>query len=313
MVEQKAERYRQMLVCEQQKSSNQDDYDITYYALDLTPDPTTQVLGGTVELAGTVTSAALQQIELNFWEGMDIFHIHHAHTPDDSLTFNRSADILAIDLNRSYLQDEQFRIVISYRGRPQESPYGSFQFDSFEGIPMIWTLSSVFGARAWWPCKDVPSDKPDSVDIRVTVPEGMIVVSNGALRETSIANGSTTYWWHEGYPIATYLVFISIYPYEVYYDDYLYNNATDTMKIHFYSFPGNYQQYSEINNKVKEMITFFAGLFGEYPFVDEKYGQADFLWSGGMEHQTCTSYGRWNEALFAHEIAHQWWGDMMGK
>jgi aminopeptidase N len=45
--------------------------------------------------------------------------------------------------------------------------------------------------------------------------------------------------------------------------------------------------------------------------VDEKYGQADFLWGGGMEHQTCTSYGSWNEALFAHEIAHQWWGDMI--
>ena len=52
-------------------------------------------------------------------------------------------------------------------------------------------------------------------------------------------------------------------------------------------------------------------MFGEYPFVDEKYGQADFLWGGGMEHQTCTSYGSWNEGLYAHEIAHQWWGDMI--
>ncbi len=45
------------------------------------------------------------------------------------------------------------------------------------------------------------------------------------------------------------------------------------------------------------MIGCFSELFGEYPFVDEKYGQADFLWSGGMEHQTCTSYGTWNEGL----------------
>ena len=52
-------------------------------------------------------------------------------------------------------------------------------------------------------------------------------------------------------------------------------------------------------------------MFGEYPFVDEKYAQVDFLWEGGMEHQTCTSYGTWNEGLFAHEIAHQWWGDMI--
>jgi hypothetical protein len=83
------------------------------------------------------------------------------------------------------------------------------------------------------------------------------------------------------------------------------------MKIHFYTFPGNYNQYSEINAKVTDILALYSNLFGEYPFVDEKYGQADFLWSGGMEHQTCTSYGRWNEGLYAHEIAHQWWGDMI--
>ena len=30
-----------------------------------------------------------------------------------------------------------------------------------------------------------------------------------------------------------------------------------------------------------------------------------------MEHQTCTSLGGWSEALIAHELAHQWWGDMI--
>jgi len=175
---------------------------------------------------------------------------------------------------------------------------------------MIWTLSSVFGARAWWPCKDVPSDKPDSMDIRVTVPSDLIVASNGLLRQTTAQNNATTYWWHEGHPIATYLVFLAIHPYEMHYDEYLYNDNADTMQIEFYSFPGNYAQYLDINQNVKNMIAVFADLFGEYPFVDEKYGQADFLWSGGMEHQTCTTYGSWNEALFVHEIAHQWWGDM---
>jgi aminopeptidase N len=310
-IEQKAEQYRQMLMCEQQKSTNQEAFDITYYALDLTPDPATSLLTGSAEIVGTVAVDGLQQVKLNFWVGMSILHIHESGTPDKSLSYSRDSDLLSINLNRRYLRGEQFRIIVSYQGRPQESPYDSFHFDNHEGEPMIWTLSSVFGARAWWPCKDVPSDKPDSVDIRVTVPHNMIVVSNGALKETSTTNGYSTYWWHEGYPIATYLIFISVYPYEVTYDNYIYNNTADTMKIHFYSFPNNYRQYAEINNKVKDMVAFYAGLFGEYPFVDEKYGQADFLWSGGMEHQTCTSYGRWDEALFAHEIAHQWWGDMI--
>jgi len=311
MIEQKAKHYRQIMFCEQQKTANQGDYDVIYYSLNLTPDPTTSLLTGSVEIVGKVIKSGFDHVELNLWGGMTITDVHRSEAPDNQLQYNHNNEILTVFLNKTYSQGEQFRLIVSYYGHPHDSPYYSFNFDSYDGEPMIWTLSSVFGARAWWPCKDVPSDKPDSMDIRVTVPSKLIVASNGALRHSDTKNNLTTYWWHEGYPIATYLVSLAIYPYEVHYDDYVYNNGADTMKIHFYSFPGNYNQHLGINAKVKEMITFFADLFGEYPFVDEKYGQADFLWSGGMEHQTCTSYGSWNEALFAHEIAHQWWGDMI--
>jgi len=173
---------------------------------------------------------------------------------------------------------------------------------------MIWTMSSVFRARGWWPCKDVPSDKPDSMDICITIPADLIAVSNGKLRQVVDLGDKKTYCWHEKYPIATYLVSIAAYPYERHYNEYRYANGLKIMPIEFYSFPGNYNQYSRINNLVDDMLRVYAGLFGEYPFVDEKYAQVDFLWSGGMEHQTATSYGSRNEALFAHEIAHQWWG-----
>ena len=60
------------------------------------------------------------------------------------------------------------------------------------------------------------------------------------------------------------------------------------------------------------MIHAFASLYGEYPFVEEKYGHAEFLgWAAGMEHQTLTSLNGWGEMLVAHELAHQWWGDMI--
>ena len=311
MIARKAKHYQQMMLCEQQKTVNQEDYDVTYYSLDLTPDPTTSILDGIVEIVAEVTAPTLNRVELNFWEGMSITSIHHSGVPGIELNFDMNNDILTIDLDRVYVQGEQFRLTIIYNGRPQDSEYQSFHFDTYNNEPMIWTLSSVFGARAWWPCKDVPSDKPDSVDIRATVPSDLIVASNGLLRQTDTAGNWTTYWWHEKYPIATYLVFLAIHPYEMHYDQYVYNNGAYTMPIHFYSFPGNYDANYRINSLVKDMIGCFSELFGEYPFVDEKYGQADFLWGGGMEHQTCTSYGSWSEGLFAHEIAHQWWGDMI--
>ena len=83
------------------------------------------------------------------------------------------------------------------------------------------------------------------------------------------------------------------------------------MKIHFYNFPGNYDNYVGINNKVKDMLGFFTNMFGDYPFIDEKYGHADFTEGGAIEHQTCSSFHIWNESIYAHELAHQWWGNMV--
>jgi hypothetical protein len=311
IAQQKEMHIKQIQIAEKMKTANQDEYDVKYYSLNLAPNPVTATLSGIVNVLGEVLAPTLNQVDLNFWDGMNILEVHITGSTSTQLSYIRNNDILSIQLDRTYIQGEEFNIEIVYNGQPQNSPYYSFVFDSHNNNPMIWTLSSGFGARAWWPCKDVLSDKPDSIDIRVSVPGNLIVASNGTLRETTIQNNQTTYWWHEGYPIATYLVFLAIHPYEIHYENYLYNNNQDTMKIHFYSFPGNYNNYLDINLKVKDMIAAFSDMFGQYPFVEEKYGQADFMWGGGMEHQTCTTYGSWNESLFAHEIAHQWWGDMI--
>jgi aminopeptidase N len=68
------------------------------------------------------------------------------------------------------------------------------------------------------------------------------------------------------------------------------------------------------------MLRFFAETFGEYPFIKEKYGVAEFLWRlGAMEHQTITGVasniiGGKNFFLdiYIHELAHHWWGNAVG-
>ena len=143
LIAQKAKHYQQMILCEQQKTTNQEDYDVIYYSLDLTPDPTTAVLDGTVEVVAKVTGTALNRVELNFWEGLSLTNIHHSGIPDIDLNSEMNNDILTIDLNRVYVRGEQFRLTIIYNGRPQDSDYQSFHFDTFNNEPMIWTLSSV--------------------------------------------------------------------------------------------------------------------------------------------------------------------------
>ena len=167
MIAQKANHYQQMMLCEKMKTANQEDYDAIYYSLDLTPDPATSILSGIVEVVGEVTATTLDHVELNFWNGMTITDIHLSGAPNIQLAYTRNNDILDVELDRDYVQGESFRITVGYTGRPGDFEDRYFNFDTYNGEPMIWTLSSVFGARVWWPCKDVPSDKPDSVDIRV--------------------------------------------------------------------------------------------------------------------------------------------------
>ncbi|MBN2411794.1 T9SS type A sorting domain-containing protein [candidate division KSB1 bacterium] len=309
----KEKKAKQILSLRKELVPSESSWNVIYYSLHMTPDTETEILYGEVEIVGIVETTPLSMIGLNCWAGLNIVSVTSGNNPELNLNYKKKAifDTILIDLEREYTQGEQISIIITYNGKPQESDYYAFDFSNHGQQPMIWTLSEPFGARSWWPCKDVPSDKADSVDIRITVPNQFIAVSNGSLREKTTNCELTTWWWHEQYPTATYLVSLAIYPYEVHYDNYLYNNNADTMKIHFYNFPGYYKKFENENRKVKHMIALFSKMFGEYPFIEEKYGQADFLGGGAMEHQTCSSFAFWGEIVFAHELAHQWWGDLI--
>jgi len=298
-------------LAEKQETTNQQAFDVHYYGLDLLPDPFTHTLTGSVEIRADVTGELLDHVELNFWDGMTVKNISPGKKAGSPLGFSALNDLLTVNLDRSYMKGESFSFTIYYTGQPQNSPYGSFDFGTHNNQPMIWTLSQPFGARAWWPCKDVPSDKADSVDIRVTVPSQLIVASNGTLAQKITDQEVVSYRWQERYPISTYLVFIAIHPFTVTYDDYIYDQAAATMPIHFYLFEENNEKLFSLNAKTKDMISHFSSLFGEYPFVKEKYGHADFLGGGAMEHQTCSCFSFWDEWVVAHELAHQWWGNMI--
>jgi len=307
--EQKAEmfRYRKMKMAEAMQTANQGQYDVTYYDIGLDIDPDLQVISGSVKMVAEVVQGPIAHIEVDFLDNMSVNLVTIEET---QATFDHQNDLLDIDLGRSYSTGESVEAVIAYNGNPEASGLGAFGFDDYAGKPMIWSLSEPFGARNWWPCKDQPSDKADSVDIRVTVPKGLIVASNGALRSVTNHEETDTYWWHEGYPIATYLVSVAIHEYYTYSDYYKYS-PTDSMEIKFFVFPDHVNDLRENYAKTKNMIAVYSDLFGPYPFIREKYGHAEFVWGGGMEHQTCTSLGGWSESLIAHELAHMWWGDMI--
>ena len=174
----------------------------------------------------------------------------------------------------------------------------------------MWSLSEPYGARDWWPCKNGNNDKADSVDIIVTAPAQYKAASNGLLQGEVLIGGGTkkvTHWKHR-YPIATYLICFAVTNYSVFNNTLQLGNVSLPVVTYCYPETQSWFQSSTTQYQLPQ-LSFFHGLLGDYPFIKEKYGNVQFGWGGGMEHQTCSFLVVPYEGLMAHELAHQWFGD----
>jgi aminopeptidase N len=226
-----------------------------------------------------------------------------------AVPFARPTDRIDVTLDRAYDQGEQFTIEITYGGAPPvPAGFGGLQFDTTSGgRPVAWTLSEPWDARGWWPGKDTLNDK-STFEMWVIHPANMTAASNGLLQGTDpLPNNRTRTRWRTNYPMAAYLASFVCTEFSRRTDTYTGFGAN--MPVEFYVFPESFGSWATGMDRVVPMLTAFSGVFGQYPFVAEKYGIAQFTWGGGMEHQTITSQSSISESLTAHELSHQWWGD----
>ena len=286
--------------------------DITYYELNLHINDSLHYLIGKVAVEANVVKSGQQTMQLDLMDNMIVDSVQVGGIP---VSVVQNSSTIDITLNKTYEAGELITAVIWYQGLPQSggSFSNSFSFSSHSGVPWIWSLSQPYGAHYWWPCRDHPSDKADSVDIIVTCDSIFKVGSNGYLVSvTNNGDGTSTHHWKTVYPIATYLISIALTDY-VEFSDWYHYSPTDSMEVLNYVLSQSLGSAQAILPKTVDMLHIFSSLYGEYPFVKEKYGHAQIRLGGGMEHQTMTSIGvfRDQENLIAHELSHQWFGDMI--
>ena len=101
--------------------------------------------------------------------------------------FERRGNQIWTHLMPSKQPGETVRLALHYNGQPLEAPappwVGGFTWARTEdGSHWIATSMQFDGADLWIPCKDHPSDEPDSVAINITIPAPLYLASNGSLR-----------------------------------------------------------------------------------------------------------------------------------
>ncbi|MCF6237472.1 MAG: hypothetical protein L3J79_01430, partial [Candidatus Marinimicrobia bacterium] len=307
------------LLRDMEPTSEQQKIDIRYYSLDLDLDLASTSITNEFLVELIVVDTSLEVIELDYStdnSGVGNITVTNVLLDGDSVFFYHSSNLLQIPLWESAEAGQRISVrIFSESGPAANHDDQGFNWDYENGQRAIWTNSQPYDARDWWPSVDYPRDKADSVDIVVTIADYMIVASNGRLVSTVENDDHTKTWhWQVGHPIASYLVSLSIYQFYEWGDIYVDTN-NDTLPIQFYTYshPDTPDpSYMTTNYRLlPEMITLYADQFGPYPFMDEKYGHAEWGESYGMEHQTLTSMGNPTERRVAHELAHMWYGDMI--
>ena len=293
----------------------QNEFDVQNYDLTLSFDIPKQSIIGTMVMTCKTVSDTLNTIYLNLYSNMivrDVQFIDETNTKSD-VAFTQENNYLIIKLNKTSNKEQTFAITVKYDGYPKPMGYDSFVFKDIYGNPVIYSLSEPTYGPTWWPSKDLPDDKA-TTSMHLIVPRGLTGVSNGILLDTvQNSDGTTTFTWKTNYPVATYLISIVVTRFTFAENTYTSLDSTKTMPVVYYLFPNDSSGSSLEWRRTPEMIHFYSSVYGEYPFINEKYGMAEFGWTeGSMENQTITSMGYRitnSEEVIVHELSHQWFGD----
>ncbi|HLP14017.1 MAG TPA: M1 family aminopeptidase [Flavobacteriales bacterium] len=278
-------------------------YDIKYHKLEWNVDPMIKYIAGKVT-SHFVPAGSLSFIQFDLSDSLIADSVVYHASP---IVFSHTGNILHVNFPVAIPGATLDSVSVYYHGVPTSGGMGAFAQGSNGTDSIVWTLSEPYGAMEWWPCKQDLIDKIDSIDVFITNPAQYDAASNGILVSTSIVGSSKISHWKHRYPIVTYLICMAVTDYAIYSNFVPY--AATNVEVLNYVYPADSALAAAATPNIVEQMQLFDTLFGIYPFVNEKYGHAQFGWGGGMEHQTMTFMGSYSYDLMAHELAHHWFGD----
>ncbi|MBD2072229.1 M1 family metallopeptidase [Leptolyngbya sp. FACHB-671] len=234
--------------------------------------------------------------------------------------FDYDGEQLQVRLKQETEAGQPIVVAIAYRvENPQRGLYFIAPDQHYPNKPtQVWTQGEDEDSRFWFPCFDYPGQLATS-EIRVRVPKQFMAISNGELTNTEAVGDDKIYHWSQQQVHPTYLMTLAVGDFAEIRDEWQGKPVT------YYVEKGREDDARRSMGKTPEMIEFFSQAFG-YPYAFPKYAQVcvdDFIF-GGMENTSTTLLtdrclideraaldNRGTESLVAHELAHQWFGDLV--
>jgi aminopeptidase N len=298
-------------------------YDVKYYHINLNIDPDKQTINGWVQVHVTAIDT-INQLVLDLDDRYRITSIDYLNSEDKytKTSFTHQNGKIKIDLPETNLPGDLIMVKVRYGGKPrvaQRPPWDDgFTWAKTEsGEHWIGVTCQGGGADVWWPCKDHPSDEPDSASLNFTLPGNLFCASNGKLRYVVDNKESTkTFSWFVSNPINNYGISIHAAPYDTI--QYSYTSVTgEIISVTIWVLPESMEKARKHCTEFLDHLRFYEELLGPYPFRSDKYGVAETPYLG-MEHQTviANGYGYKTDMfgfdwLHHHELGHEWWGNMV--
>ncbi|MCL8007722.1 M1 family metallopeptidase [Gelidibacter japonicus] len=301
-------------------------WDLTYYHLDISVDPSTKSIKGKNSVHYKVLKPnSVLQIDLQA-----PLMITKVTQNGEELSVDHQGNAHFIKLKSDQKKGSLQSLDVYYEGQPKEAkraPWdGGFSWKKDDnGNDFVATSCQGLGASVWWPNKDHMYDEVDSMLISVRVPKALMEVSNGQLRGVEDhKDGTNTYHWFVNNPINNYGVNVNIGDYVHFSEDY--NGEKGILKMDYYVLKYNLEKAKQQFKDAPRMMEAFEHWFGPYPFYEDGYKLVEVPYLG-MEHQSSVTYGNgfengylgrdlsgtgWGlkfDFIIIHESAHEWFAN----
>ncbi|WP_417887188.1 M1 family metallopeptidase [Zunongwangia sp.] len=297
-------------------------YDVLKYHLKLKVNPSEKFINGS-NIITFKTEQKLPVIQIDLFKNMDIDSImFHGK----ALNYKRKYNAVFIDFEESLAKNTTDSLEFFYSGHPiiaKNAPWdGGFVWTKDEqGNTWVGVAVQGTGASLWYPNKDHQSDEPESVQLDIAVPNGLMDVSNGRMiGKKDLGNGYTQWSWKTVSPINNYDVTLNIANYAHFSDKF------KDLTLDYYVLPYNLEKAKKQFQEVKDMMACFYEKMGPYPFIEDGYKLVETPYLG-MEHQSAVAYGnhyskgylgrdlsgtgiglKW-DYIIIHESGHEWFGN----